>query len=420
MPISLENSGRASVARAPWRDSAVYWSSIAEATSTIDAPVAVLHADAVRFNAHDIVRRASGKPVRIASKSLRVRSVIEALLELDGFAGVLAYTLPEALWLSETIDDIVVGYPTADRHALERLVTSPRSAARVTVMIDSVEHLDLIDSIRPPTEREDVRVCLELDASWRSRGPLGTVGVHRSPLHEPHELEAVARAVVDRPGFSLVGIMSYEAQIAGVADRAGRRAYNATVAFMQNRSMAELLDRRGAAVERVRRLADLEFVNGGGTGSLERTTQDPSVTEVAAGSGVFAGHLFDGYGHFAPAPAAAFGLTVVRRPEADVATVLGGGFVASGPPGLDRLPSPVSPAGLEFIPRESAGEVQTPLRGAAARSLGLGDRVWFRHAKSGELSERVDRFHWVDAAADGRLSVTDELPTYRGEGRSFV
>ncbi len=420
MPISLEPGGRASADRAPWRDPNAYWRSIADATSGTDGPIGVLHADAVRFNAHDLVRRASGKPVRIATKSLRVRSVIEALLELDGFAGVLAFTLPEALWLADTVDDVVVGYPSADLEAIERLVLSPLAASRVTLMIDSVEHLDLIDAVRPASQREPVRICLELDASWRSRGPLGTVGVHRSPLHEPGELERVARAVVDRAGFSLVGVMSYEAQIAGVADRAGRRAYNATVAFMQNRSMAELLDRRATAVARVRALAPLEFVNGGGTGSLERTTRDDSITELAAGSGIFAGHLFDGYGHFSPAPAAGFGLTVVRRPTADVATVLGGGFVASGPPGLDRLPMPVSPPGLEFIPRESAGEVQTPLRGAAAASLRLGDRVWFRHAKSGELSERLDRFRLVDAGDDGALRVVDELPTYRGEGRSFV
>lgn len=421
MPLSLEPSGpRASADRAPWTDAAAYWAAIDAATADRDAPVGVLHADALRFNAHDIVRRAAGKPVRIASKSLRVRSVVESLLGMDGFAGVLAYTLPEALWLSETIDDVVVGYPTADRSALGRLVLSPEAAARVTLMIDSVDHLDLIDGVRAPGEREPVRICVELDASWRSHGPLGTVGVHRSPLHSAAELERIARAVVDRPGFVLVGIMSYEAQIAGVANRGGNRVYNASVDVMQKRSMAELVERRGLAVERVRRLAPLEFVNGGGTGSLERTAQDDSVTEIAAGSGLFAGRLFDGYSRFSPAPAAGFGLTVVRRPQDDVATVLGGGFIASGPPGLDRLPTPVSPADLRFIPRESAGEVQTPLRGAAARNLRIGDRVWFRHAKSGELSERLDRFALLDSDGSGALHIVDELPTYRGEGRTFV
>lgn len=421
MPLSLEPIGpRASADRAPWRDGQAYWGAIGAATHDRDAPVGVLHSGALRFNAHDIVRRAEGKPVRIASKSLRVRSVVESLLRLDGFAGVLAYTLPEALWLADTIDDIVVGYPTADRAAIDRLVLSPEAAARVTLMIDSVDHLDLIDAVRAPSERETVRICVELDASWRSGGPLGTVGVHRSPLHAADDLERVARAVVDRPGFVLVGVMSYEAQIAGVADSGANRAYNAAVAYMQRRSMAELVERRGLAVERVRRLAPLEFVNGGGTGSLERTTRDDSVTELAAGSGIFAGRLFDAYTRFSPAPAAGFGLTVVRRPTDDVATVLGGGFIASGPPAPDRLPTPVSPSGLRFIPRESAGEVQTPLVGAAARDLRIGDRVWFRHAKSGELSERLDRFALLDDDGHGRLSVVDELPTYRGEGKTFV
>jgi D-serine deaminase-like pyridoxal phosphate-dependent protein len=401
-------------------DQSAYWGDIDAATRGLDAPVGVLHADAVRFNAHDLVRRAAGKPVRIASKSLRVRSVIEALERLDGFNGVLAYTLPEALWLSESIEDVVVGYPTADRGAIRRLARSEPAASRVTLMIDSVDQLDLVDSVLAPSERQTLRVCVELDASWRSRGPFGTVGVHRSPLHKPEELERVARAVVDRPGFALVGVMSYEAQIAGVPDRAGSRAYNASVALVQKRSMSELVDRRGRAVELVRGLADIEFVNGGGTGSLERTTTDDSITELAAGSGIFAGRLFDGYGHFRPAPASGFGLTVVRKHSSESATVLGGGFIASGPPGRDRLPTPVHPEGLRFVPRESAGEVQTPLVGAAAAALDIGDRVWFRHAKSGELSERIDRFALVDTDESGQLSVVDELPTYRGEGRSFV
>jgi D-serine deaminase-like pyridoxal phosphate-dependent protein len=338
----------------------------------------------------------------------------------SGSTASLVYTLPEALWLSASVDDVVVGYPTADRGALERLVLSPEAAMRVTLMIDSVEHLDVVDAVRAPGSREPVRICVELDASWRSRGPLGTVGVHRSPLHSADALERVARAVVDRPGFVLVGLMSYEAQIAGVPDAGGGRAYNATVATMQRRSAAELAERRGEAVDRVRRLAPLEFVNGGGTGSLERTTRDAAVTELPAASGVFAGRLFDDYSRFTPAPAASVGLSVVRRPLDDVATVLGGGLVASGPPGPDRLPTPVWPSGLRFLARESAGEVQTPLRGRAASALRVGDRVWFRHAKSGELSERLDRFALLDSDDDGVLRVVDEVPTYRGEGKSFV
>ena len=156
-------------------------------------------------------------------------------------------------------------------------------------------------------------------------------------------------------------------------------------------------------------------MNGGGTGSLETTAADEAVTELTAGSGLLAGQLFDGYGAFAPAPAAAFALDVVRRPTADIATVLGGGWIASGPALGSRQPGVAWPTGLRMLGREGAGEVQTPLQGPRARGLAVGDRVWFRHAKSGELAERVNEYHLV--AGD---TVVGTLPTYRGEGKAFL
>jgi D-serine deaminase-like pyridoxal phosphate-dependent protein len=165
----------------------------------------------------------------------------------------------------------------------------------------------------------------------------------------------------------------------------------------------------------VRQVCDLEFVNGGGTGSLESTAADSSVTEIAAGSGLFGGHLFDDYRQFHPAPAASFALSVVRKPRHDVATVLGGGWSASGPPGKDRLPRIVWPEGLDMVPREMAGEVQTPVVGRAAIPLRAGDRVWFRHTKSGELSEHLTEFAVVDEG-----QIVETLPTYRGEGKAFL
>jgi D-serine deaminase-like pyridoxal phosphate-dependent protein len=207
--------------------------------------------------------------------------------------------------------------------------------------------------------------------------------------------------------------MMYEAQIAGQPDDTG--SGDAVIRWMQRRSRDELLTRRSAIVDGVSRMAPLEFVNGGGTGSLEYTASDRSVTEVTAGSGLLGGHLFDGYQAFDPAPAAAFALDVVRKPLPDVATVLGGGWIASGPPLASRQPLPVWPAGLKTLPREGAGEVQTPLQGPAARQLAVGDRVWFRHAKSGEASERVDSFHLIEGER-----VVGELPTYRGEGKAFL
>ncbi|PFG18515.1 alanine racemase [Serinibacter salmoneus] len=397
------------------------WPAWEAATAAQEPPFAVLDAEALEANAADLVRRAAGKPIRIASKSLRVRGVIEDLLTRPGFTGVLAYTLPEALWLAETIEDVVVGYPSADRAAIAALAREERAAARVTLMVDDVAQLDLIDAVVPPASRPVLRICLELDASWHAPAPLGPLGLHhvgvlRSPVHSPQALRTLARHVTARQGFALVGVMAYEAQIAGVSDAVpGRHAMNAVMRRIKRHSEAELAERRGEAIAAVRELADLEFVNGGGTGSVETTTADPSVTEIAAGSGLFAGHYFDDYAAFAPRPATGFALSVVRKPAPGTATVLGGGWIASGPPGPDRLPRVVHPEGLAMAPREMAGEVQTPLTGAAARRLAVGDRVWLRHAKSGELAEHVNEM--VVVAGE---SITARVPTYRGEGKAFL
>lgn len=400
---------------APWLDPARHWPALTAATRHLDAPVGAIHLGALRHNAQDMTRRAAGTPIRIASKSVRVRGVVEALLAQPGYRGVLAYTLAEALWLAETIDDVVVGYPTAERGSIRRLATDAAVASRVTLMVDSPQQLDLVDDVLAPGQREEMRVCLELDASWNAP-MLGHLGVRRSPVHAPADAGALAAYIAERPGFRLVGVMAYEAQIAGVVNRpAGRPVDGAINRWMQSRSMPELIERRARAVAAVREHADLEFVNGGGTGSLEFTSADASVTEIAAGSGLFGGHLFDGYAHFTPAPAAAFALDVVRSPSPEHATILGGGWIASGPSGADRVPRIVWPEGLTMLARESAGEVQTPVTGPAARRLRAGDRVWFRHTKSGELSEHLNEFAVVDGD-----EVVDTVPTYRGEGKAFL
>ena len=416
MAIALSAYGRAASSPAPWLTPEIFWPELDSATAALDAPIGALHLGALRFNAHDMVRRAGGKPIRVATKSIRVRSVIDALLATDGYSGVLAFTLPEALWLAETVDDVVVGYPTADRAALTQLARDERLASRITLMVDSVEQLDLIDACVPANARADIRLCLELDVSWRAGQPLGNIGVLRSPIFTAEDAERFARVIVERPGFQLVGMMAYEAQIAGLVDNVRSRAtYSAGMRWIKRQSIPELSERRAAAVAAVRRVSDLEFVNGGGTGSLESTGADPSVTEIAAGSGLFGGHLFDDYREFHPAPAASFALSVVRKPRPDTATVLGGGWTASGPPGRDRLPRIVWPEGLEMVPREMAGEVQTPVVGRAAVPLRPGDRVWFRHTKSGELSEHLNDFAVVDEG-----EIVDTLPTYRGEGKAFL
>jgi D-serine deaminase-like pyridoxal phosphate-dependent protein len=411
------------------------------ATAELEAPFAAVDLDAFWKNAADMERRAAPKPIRLASKSVRCRALQERVLARPGFQGTLAFTLPEALWLAELgFEDIVVAYPTADREALRRLARLPehRPHARVTVMVDSVAQLEEIDAVidgsgegganRDTGEAGDgarpspIGVCIDLDAGlWMLNGRI-RIGAKRSPIHTPPDAATLAREIVARERLRLVGIMAYEAQIAGLGDAPpGRRLRGAAIRTLQRRSARELAIRRAEAVAAVQDVLragaaePLQFVNGGGTGSLELTGAEPAVTEIAAGSGLYGPTLFDAYRAFRPEPAALFALPVVRKPSAGVATVLGGGYLASGPADAARLPMPFLPPGLALDGQEGAGEVQTPLTGTAARALGVGDRVWFRHAKAGELCERFDRLHLIEGER-----IIEKVPTYRGEGQCFL
>jgi D-serine deaminase-like pyridoxal phosphate-dependent protein len=389
------------------------------ATAQLEPPFAVVDLEAFRANAADLVRRARGKPIRVASKSVRCRALLEEVLAMEGFGGVMAFTLPEALWLAAEglSDDILVAYPTVDRTALGELARDERAVATVTVMVDSVAHLDLIENCaKDSTLDQPVRVCIDIDAAWRTAGGRVRIGALRSPVRTADEAAALAQEIGRRPGLRLVGLMAYESQIAGVGDNPpGKPLFSRAIRFVQAQSRVELARRRAAIVKAVRAEADLEFVNGGGTGSVEKTAAEVAVTEVAAGSGLYQSVLFDHYTNFSGRPAALFALPVVRRPGPGVVTVLGGGYLASGPGDRSRLPQPFLPPGLRFDPKEGAGEVQTPLIGSAADGLEIGDRVYFRHAKAGELCERFAHLHLIEGDR-----VTGTVPTYRGEAKTFL
>jgi D-serine deaminase-like pyridoxal phosphate-dependent protein len=387
--------------------------------AAVEAPFAFADLDAMRANAEEMLGRAAGKPVRVASKSLRCRALLERILRSDDrFQGLMTFTLPETLWLAEQgFENLLLAYPTTDAGALSELalrsVANPEGAP--IVMVDCVEHLDAIESVLGGGAAP-VRVCIDVDASWWALGGRAKIGPKRSPVHTVEQAVALAGEIERRPQLKLAALMAYEGQIAGVGDLPpGRRLRGAAIRFMQRRSATELAERRAAIVAAIRAVTELEIVNGGGTGSLELTGAEAAVTEVTAGSGFYAPALFDHYSRFSLTPAAGFALPVVRKPSAAVATALGGGYLASGGGDPLRLPVPWLPAGLQLDPEEGAGEVQTPLLGEPAARLSIGDRVYLRHAKAGELCERFDVLHLVEGG-----EIVDVVPTYRGEGKAFL
>jgi D-serine deaminase-like pyridoxal phosphate-dependent protein len=386
---------------------------------TVSPPFAFVDLDALAANAAAMRGQADGLPIRVASKSVRSIPVLRRILSIEGFRGVLAFTLPEALELLERgFDDLVVAYPTVDRPALGRLVelAADRPDAAPTLMFDAEAHLDMIEATIGSGPAQ-VPVCLDVDAGlWLGRGRFARIGPKRSPIHFPAQARALAADAEARPGTRLDGVMAYEGQIAGVGDRIpGRPLRSLAIRLMQRASGRELARRLPAVIAAVREVAKPRFVNGGGTGSLGRTAAAGAVTELSAGSGFYAPHLFDTYRSLELTPAAFFVLPISRRPGPGVATALGGGYVASGAAGADRLPQPYLPDGLRLDAQEGAGEVQTPLVGTPTRTLRIGDRVYMRHAKAGELCERFASLYLV---AGNRI--VDQVPTYRGEGLTFL
>ena len=381
------------------------------ATAALDPPFAVVDLDAFDANAADLLRRAGATAVRLASKSVRCRALQRRALDA-GLRGQLCFTLPEALWLADHgFDDLVVAYPTADRGALRALAHGPHRGA-IAVMVDSR---------RAPRPRRGGRRRPRARVPGRRRRLVAAGRAdqdRRQALARAHA-RAGRRAGGRRGGAAgdrARGLMSYEAHIAGVGDAPpGRRAYGAAVRAMQRASARELAARRAAVVAAVRAVRAAGVRQRRRDGLVERTAAEAAVTEVTAGSGLYGPTLFDAYRGFDVRPAALFALPVVRKPAPASATVLGGGYLASGAAGADRLPRPVLPAGLRLDRAEGAGEVQTPVLGAAARDLALGDRVWFRHAKAGELCERFAGLHLVRGE-----EIVDEVATYRGEGQTFL
>ena len=301
--------------------------------------------------------------------------------------------------------DLVVAYPTADRHAISRLAelaqADPDEAP--VLMVDEAAHLDLIEDAVAGVQRRSGSRSTSTSATAPCAAAI-QAGPKRSPIRTAEQARAFAQEIAARPGLELVGLMAYEGQIAGVGDDAPGKAPYATSGSggCSGRRWPRSPSGGPRSSPRSPRSRSSSSSTAAAPAAIELTAAEWAVTELAAGSGFFAPVLFDHYSRFSLQPAAGFALPVVRRPAPGFATALGGGYLASGAAGADRLPVPYLPAGLHLDRYEGAGEVQTPLLGEAAERLRIGDRVYLRHAKAGELCERFDRLYLVAGRRDRR------------------
>jgi D-serine deaminase-like pyridoxal phosphate-dependent protein len=379
-------------------------------------PFAFVDLDLLDQNIRLTRERAAGKRIRIASKSLRSVAIIKRILAAEAsFQGIMAFTAREAVYLaSQGLDDLLIGYPTWHEEDIAAVARAVAGGAHITLMVDSLAHVEQIEGV---ARRHGVRLPLCLDIDMASDFPGLHFGVWRTPLRTPEQVRPVIERMQASAHVWLDGIMGYEAQIAGVGDHyPGQLFKNALVTWLKRRSLHEIAARRAALVALIREYApQVRFVNGGGTGSVHTTRLEEVVSEITVGSGFYAPALFDHYRDFRYQPAAAFAIEIVRRPQREIYTCLGGGYVASGAAGADKLPQPYLPQGARLIATEGAGEVQTPIRYSGPERLEPGDPIFLRHAKAGELCERFTHLLLVAGGA-----IVDEVTTYRGDGQCFL
>jgi len=379
-----------------------------------ELPLAFVDRDAIDRNIQSVLERAEGTPVRIASKSIRCRHVMEYVLDHDSFRGIMCYHGHEAAFLAEHgFNDLLVAYPVWQESELRAVCDAIADGATVTLMVDSPAHVEQAATVARE-EGVEIPLCLDVDMSTEHLGVF--FGVRRSGVRTPGEARPVAAAVEAHDSVRLTSVMGYEAQIAGLPDRSpGNSAVvNAVIRVLKSRSKSRIADRRSLVVDALEtRGHDIAFVNGGGTGSVEYTVQDPAVTEVTVGSGFYVPRQFDYYDHFDPEPAAGFAIEVTRQPADGIYTCRGGGYVASGPPGEDRIPTVHLPEEASLTDTEAAGEVQTPVEYDG--DLALGDPVVLRHGKAGELCR-----NFTELAVVANAEIVELVPTYRGDGQCFM
>ena len=378
-------------------------------------PAAFIDLDAFSANLADLRVRAGGLPIRLVTKSIRSVAILRRVLASGApSCGLMCYSPAEAAWLASLgFDDLLVAHPSVEPEDLRAVAAQLRAGRTIALMVDSVAQVQRIAAI---ARSEGVVQPLAIDLDMSSDFPGLHFGVLRSPIDGPQAALALAAEIARHPSLRLDGLMGYESQIAGLMDEVpGRALKNAVIRLLKRRSIPEVNQRRRATVEALAAAGHaLRFVNGGGTGSFESTRADASVTELAAGSGLYVPTLFDHYRAFHGRPAAGFALAVTRSPAAGVVTCAGGGYPASGPGGADRMPRPWLPEGCALVTTEGAGEVQTPVRLPTGVALAPGDPLLFRHAKAGELCERFNELLLIEGGA-----VVDKVATYRGDGKCF-
>lgn len=385
-----------------------------KAYANLKRPFACIDMEAVDWNIGMVNRLTGNKKIRVATKSVRSVELLRYIADrLTNHGGWMTYDCEETQFLLERgFDELLIGYPQIERAAIVLLVPYIANGSKVVFMTDSEEQISLLHRIG---EAFDVKMEICLDLNLSTDYKVLYFGTQRSSLKKIEDVRRLLKKLPEYPSVEVVGIMGYEAQIAGVADTPAAKWQKPVIHALKIHAEKKVDVYRNAAVHEIREtFPSIRFVNGGGSGSIDYTCRAEEVTEVTIGSAFYFPALFSRYNNTPFEPATFFALRVTRKPDSHIAVCHGGGYIASGTPGTDKNPVPVWPRNLTLLKNEGAGEVQTPVHDKDL-ILSIGDTVFFRHAKAGELCEQFNELH---ARRGDRYVKT--YKTYRGDGACFL
>jgi len=383
--------------------------------SSIERPFAWLDFDALDQNI-DFVNKASGqKQIRIATKSIRSVEVLKYIKQhLERCSGFMTFTARETLYLLEKgFNHLLIGYPVYEEQAISEIASFVKAGKDITFMIDHIEQAFLLQKI---AEISGIHFQICIDLNMSSDYHVLYFGTKRSPISTIEKLQSFLEQLRPLTNLRIHAAMGYDAQIAGVADVSAEffGLKGKLIRLLKRHSKKGVTRFRQDGVKVISKNHQLAFVNAGGSGSMKYCCTQDDVTEITVGSAFFAPALFDGYDDLKLAPAAGFALRITREFSDHIFVCHGGGYIASGAIGKDRLPAFLEPQYYSFTPLEGAGEVQTPIV-VKNRSQRIGDTIYFRHAKAGELCERFNELHTTRSG-----TYTGSIRTYRGDGQCFL
>lgn len=378
-------------------------------------PFAFVDLNTFDQNLEALVAQCGEKDIRIATKSIRSMVLLQRISNKIPNVCWMCFSIDEAVMLAENgFDNLLVAYPSLQQKAVERVCEQIKKGKKIYLMTDNVWHLKNLDAIALKNNVV-LPVAVDIDVSMNFMGIY--FGVYRSSIRTTAQFKKYLDALPAYKNVTLKGVMTYEAQIAGVGDNSkGKFFYNKIITFLKQKSLPKIEKTRAELKKQITEAGvTLDFFNGGGTGSLTHTSKDKNVSEITFGSGLFTPTLFDNYKDFKGSPATGFVLEVCRHPQKNVYTALGGGYVASGSAGIDKLPKIMYPKSAKLFTNEGVGEVQTPFKTQSPIDFESEGFAVFRHAKAGELCERFSFLYGFE-----NQEKPIKIPTYRGEGYTFL